>query len=206
MTNNKTLPVCLCMMLSTAAFAADDTATVMMDGGPCLDIVSPIERLDCFEKQANAALGRGTSDPQQNLPVVSVPRDTGQQPAQSPQQTTPQVQPQPATEARQPAASASVNTTDSVEDNFGLPEEKVNDRKEKARANELIARVAEIREIGLNRLLITLENGQAWEQVETQRFVLAEGDEVRIYSTSWGNSYRLSAQSHNGFIQVKRRR
>jgi hypothetical protein len=126
------------------------------------------------------------------------------QPAQSTQQATQQVQPQPATEAPQPAESASVNTTDNFEDNFGLPEEKINDRNEKA--NELIATVAELKELNRNRFIITLENGQAWEQMETKRFVLAEGDEVRIYPTRWGGSYRLSSQSHRGYIQVQRLR
>jgi hypothetical protein len=203
---NKTLPCSLCMLVSAAAFAADNTGAVIMDASPCLDIVSPIERLACFEEQANAAQGRGTSIPQQNLPVVSIPRNSRQQPAQS----LPQVEPQPVSETPQEVAqeveSASMPPADSVEDNFGLPEEKVNEGKEKAQANELIARVAEIKELDLNRFLITLENGQAWEQMETRRFALVEGDEVRIYSTRWGSSYRLASRSHRGFIQVQRLR
>ena len=202
MTINKALPCSLCMLISAAAFAADNTAEVIMDGGPCLNIVSPIERLACFEERANAAQSRGTSIRQQNLPVVSIPRNSRQQPAQSP----PQVQPQPASEAPQEVESASIPPADSIEDDFGLPEEKINDRREKAQESELIARVAKIKELDLNRFLITLENGQAWEQMETKRFALAEGDEVRIYSTRWGSSYRLSSQSHNGFIQVERLR
>jgi len=204
MTINKTLPVSLGMLLSTAAFAADNTAPVIIDASPCLEITRSIERLTCFEDQANAAQRGGTSIPQQNPPVVSVPRNTRPQPAQSDQQATQQVQPQPATEAPQPAESASVNTTDSFEDNFGLPEENINDRYEKA--NELIATVAELKELNRNRFIITLENGQTWEQMETKRFALAEGDEVRIYPTRWGNSYRLSSQSHRGYIQVQRLR
>ena len=204
MTIHKTLPVSLCMMLSAAAFAADNTAPVIIDASSCLDIVSPIERLACFEEQANAAQRRSTSMPKQDLPVVSIPRNTRPQPAQSTPQATQQVQPQPALDAPQPAESASVNTTDSFEDNFGLPEEKINDSNEKA--NELIATVAELKELNGNRFIITLENGQVWEQMETRRFALAEGDEVRIYPTRWGSSYRLSSQSHNGFIQVQRLR
>ncbi len=203
----KTLPCSLCMLLSAAVFGADNTGAVMMDASPCLDIVSPIERLACFEEQANAAQDRGTSIPQQNLPVVSIPGNSRQQPAQSPPQAPPQVEPQPAPETQQEVAqeveSASIPPADSVENNFGLPEKKVN---ENAPANELIARVAEIKELGLNRFLITLENGQVWEQMQTRRFALADGDEVRIYPTRWGSSYRLSSQSHKGYIQVQRLR
>jgi len=199
---NKTLPCSLCMLVSVAVFAADNTDAVIMDASPCLDIVSPIERLACFEERANAAQGRGTAIPQQNLPVVSIPRASRQQPAQSPQ-----LESQPASETPQEVARetdrASTPQADSVENRFGLPEEKVN---EKAQANELIARVAEIKELGRNRFLITLENGQVWEQMQTRRFALAEGDEVRIYPTRWGSSYRLSSQSHKGYIQVQRLR
>jgi len=204
---NKTLPCSLCMLVSVAVFAADNTDAVIMDASPCLDIVSPIERLACFEERANAAQGRGTAIPQQNLPVVSIPRASRQQPAQSPPQAPPQVESQPASETPQEVARetdhASTPQADSVENRFGLPEEKVN---EKAQANELIARVAEIKELGRNRFLITLENGQVWEQMQTRRFALAEGDEVRIYPTRWGSSYRLSSQSHKGYIQVQRLR
>ena len=200
---NKTLPCSLCMLITVATFAADDTPELIMDGGPCIDLVRPIERLTCFEEQARAAQQRpAVSMPQQDLPVVSIPRNARQQPAQSPTQ----VQPQPAPEVPRPAESASVNTTDSSEANFGLPEEQRNVRQEKAQASELIARVAEIKEFDRNRFLITLDNGQVWEQINSKRFALAEGDEVRIYSTRWGSSYRLASLSHKGFIQVQRLR
>jgi hypothetical protein len=199
MTINRTMPLSLCVLITVATFAADDTPELIMDGGPCLDLVRPIERLTCFEEQARAAQQRpAASVPQQNLPVVSIPRNTSSQSVQPAQQ----VQPLPAAEASQTAESASMNMTDSSEANFGLPEE----RSEKAQANELTARVAEIKEFDRNRSLITLDNGQVWEQVNSKRFPLEEGDEVRVYSTRWGNSYRLASLSRKGFIQVQRLR
>lgn len=198
----KTLPCSLCMLVSAAVFAADNTDAVMMDASPCLNIVSAIERLACFEEQANAAQRRGTTMPQQDLPVVSIPRSARQQPAQ----TSQQAEPQPAPETPQVLESASITPADSIESNFGLSEEQINPGKAKAPENELIARVATLKELSPNRLLITLENGQAWEQMNSKRFALSEGDDVRIYSTRWGSSYRLSSQSHNGYIQVKRLR
>jgi hypothetical protein len=208
MSIKNTIPFSIGMMFSALTFAADNAAPVLIDASRCLDIVSPIERLACFEEQANAAQGRGTAVPQQNPPVVSPPRNAAQQPAQSPAP----VQPQPPSgtpqevvqEVVQQAGDVSIAPADNFESNFGLPEEKVNDRK--AKADKLIARVAAIKELGRNRFLITLENGQVWEQMETERFALAEGDEVRIYATRWGSSYRLASLSHKGFIQVKRLR
>jgi hypothetical protein len=202
MTINKTIPFSVGILFSATAFAADNAAPVIIDASPCLDIVSPIERLACFEERANAAQGRGTAVPQQNRPVVSTPPNSSQQPAQSP----PQVQPRPMTGTPQgvvqEAENVSIEPGYSVESNFGLPEEKIIDGP----ANELIARVAEIKELGPNRFLVTLENGQAWEQINSKRFALAEGDEVRIYPTRWGSSYRLASLSHKGYIQVKRLR
>ena len=171
---NKILPCSLCMLISAAVFAADNTDAVMMDASPCLDIVSPIERLACFEEQANAAQGRGTAIPRQDLPVVSVPRNSRQQPAQSSQQAPQQVEPQPAPETQQAvvqeAETARSQSADNFESDFGLPEERVDE--EKARANELLATVAELKEQNRNRFIITLANGQVWEQMETKRFAL----------------------------------
>jgi len=207
---NKILPCSLCILVSAAVFAADNTGSVMMDASPCLNIVSAIERLACFEEQANAAQGRGNGKamPQQNLPVVSIPRSSRQQRAQTSQQDAPQPaseRPQEvAREVAQDAESASMPAADSFEENFGLSEEKLNEGKAKEPANELIARVDSVRQLGPNLLVITLENGQVWQQMNSKRFALAEGDEVRIYTTRWGNSYRLSSQTHNGYIQVQR--
>ena len=66
--------------------------------------------------------------------------------------------------------------------------------------------MAEIKAFDRNRSLITLDNGQVWEQINSKRFALEKGDEVRIYPTRWGSSYRLASLSHKGYIQVKRLR
>lgn len=200
MTINKTITVSLGLLLSPVTFAADNTSPVIIDASPCLEITRSIERLACFEDQAKAAQRPATSVPREQLPVVSIPRNSRPQPAQSSRQA----QPQPAAEAPQPVENASVSTVDSFEANFGLRD---NDEQEKNnKRTELIARVTEIKKLNQNRVLITLENGQAWEQMETKRFALEAGDEVRIYPTRWGHSFRLASQSHSGFIQVQRLR
>jgi hypothetical protein len=51
---------------------------------------------------------------------------------------------------------------------------------------------------------ISLENGQVWRQSPAKRYPLRVGQEVRIYSTRWGDSFRLSATELNGYIQVER--
>jgi hypothetical protein len=52
--------------------------------------------------------------------------------------------------------------------------------------------------------MITLDNGQVWRQMQPKRYPLQPGYDVRIYSSRWGNSYRLSSPILNGFIQVER--
>lgn len=54
--------------------------------------------------------------------------------------------------------------------------------------------------------LITLDNGQIWEQTEPKRYPLRPGLEVRIYPTRWGSRYRLAGLGSGGHIQVRRLR
>jgi hypothetical protein len=55
-----------------------------------------------------------------------------------------------------------------------------------------------------NRYLITLDNGQMWQQQVGKRFPLRVGLHVRIESSKWGNSQRLYVDGLNGYIQVVR--
>jgi hypothetical protein len=69
---------------------------------------------------------------------------------------------------------------------------------------EIRSSIAAIEVRRRNRHVITLENGQVWRQSLAKRYPLRVGQEVRIYSTRWGDSSRLSAIESNGFIQVER--
>lgn len=70
--------------------------------------------------------------------------------------------------------------------------------------DEIRSSIAAIEVRRRNQHVITLENGQVWRQSLAKRYPLRVGQEVRIYSTRWGNSSRLSAIESNGFIQVER--
>ena len=73
-----------------------------------------------------------------------------------------------------------------------------------AAENEILATIADLRERQPNAWLITLDNGQMWDQVRPQWYPLTPGDEVRLYPTNWGSSYRLTETSRGGYIQVQR--
>jgi len=69
---------------------------------------------------------------------------------------------------------------------------------------ELVDLVARLDEKVPNQWEITLESGQVWYQINSKRFRLREGMQVRIYPSPFGGSFRLSASNMNGFIQVRR--
>jgi hypothetical protein len=70
--------------------------------------------------------------------------------------------------------------------------------------SELIDTVASLQQTGPSRWLITLTSGQQWQQMISKRYSLEVGDEVRIYPTRWGSSFRLSSERAGGYIQVER--
>jgi hypothetical protein len=69
---------------------------------------------------------------------------------------------------------------------------------------ELIDTIASLQQAGPSLWLVTLEGGQQWKQMISKRYTLEVGDEVRIYPTRWGNSFRLSSERAGGYIQVQR--
>src|SRR5690606_41379495 len=77
-------------------------------------------------------------------------------------------------------------------------------RRRDREREELFGVVASLRETVPNCYVISRENGQVWRQVRPSFYPLRPGQTVRIYSTNWGDSYRMSAEELNGFIQVER--
>jgi hypothetical protein len=69
---------------------------------------------------------------------------------------------------------------------------------------DVMATITELRETVPNTYLITLDNGQAWRQMEPKWFPLRVGHAVRIFPSTWGNTFRLSVQGLSGYIQVER--
>jgi hypothetical protein len=69
---------------------------------------------------------------------------------------------------------------------------------------EFVGTVTALRETVPNSFVITLDNGQVWRQMRPKWYPLRPGQRVRIYSTNWGNAFRLTAEELNSFIQVER--
>jgi hypothetical protein len=192
-----------------------------IDVSACLEVESPLERLDCFETRTAEMLRA---------------RESGQREAE--QQAREQRAPEqrtnasPAAAAR-PAASATddaVASNEAAESVDEAPDEsaemsrserralrraEVRQREAEAAAaaaravaeapDLIVARVTEVREIEPNMLLITLDNGQVWKQNRPQLYRLMVGAEVELRPSRWGTSYRLTDPDLSSFIQVERR-
>jgi len=70
--------------------------------------------------------------------------------------------------------------------------------------DEIVATITSFREVEPNEFLISLDNGQVWRQNRPRRYLLRVGAEVRLRSTHFGPSYRLTDPEVGSFIQVER--
>lgn len=73
-------------------------------------------------------------------------------------------------------------------------------------AQTLLARVTQLREVQPGKMRITLANGQVWQQTVAKAFFIRTNDTVRIDSSGWGRSFRLTIDGHPEYIQVSRLR
>jgi len=71
---------------------------------------------------------------------------------------------------------------------------------------EYFGTIVAMRERLPSSYVITLDNGQIWQQTEPKKYPLRPGLEVRIYPTRWGGRHRLSGVGSGGHIQVQRLR
>lgn len=195
--NNKKLAICVGALLLPSALLAQQAGseTLLIDAGPCLNFETSVERLVCFEEQAKAAAqareGAASTATVNSLPVLKIQRTVpAAAPAQMPAPAAAEAAPAPATAVADPQAA------------FGLPTQTESEQKEQR--NELHSTIASFRELQPNQYVITLENGQVWKQMHSQRYALENGMPVHIYPTRWGSAFRLSADELGGFIQVER--
>ena len=177
-------PLMLFMVMGAANnVMAEQPLTV--DVSPCVNIKSAIERLDCYDELAHQA--RQTRSDREAVDLI--------EPEAAVVQRSPAVEQVPVTER----AKSEIGRV--TEENFGLPPEK---REDETDLIELHATISKLEEYIPDRYLITLENGQVWRQMVAKRYQLRVGYNVRIYPMRWGESFRLSAEGKEGFIQVER--
>lgn len=173
----------------------------VVDISACRTITDSLERFACYEKLAGTttdvqpvAAPVSAANPPQLQPPIAKIVDTRENVPVSPAIAPPEDSAQPAIEQSQ-----DVNL-------FGRISATVKARLVKGSEgkDELIDTVAALEQIGPQLLQVTLQNGQQWQQMQNKVYRLRVGDEVRIYPTRWGISYRLSGTRLASYIQVQR--
>lgn len=178
---------------------AQDAKGLSIDVADCVKLQAPEKRLACYEERVRAAQERNGEDaarPLSQTDNAEADRNAASRRAETARDAVPTVnrkatdiktvQAEPVTPAprAREKSSASSAETESGREFFGT--------------------IAALQERVPNEYVITLDDGQVWRQMRSQRYPLHVGDSVRIYPTRWGKAYRLTAEKAHGFTQVER--
>lgn len=107
----------------------------------------------------------------------------------------------PATpETRAPAAEpvAAAKPPETSDADFGIEKSKA-----ETEGASMVSGISAVGRDGYGKLMIQLENGQIWRQVESKRFPADVGDTVRIEHGSFG-SYKMYIQGKKLWTRVRR--
>ncbi len=176
--------------VSPRAFAAEPPQRVVANVTPCLGIQADDARLACFERVTRAAAAANQSQDQEAAAPAVAAGPGAAAAAQSP--------------AAAPSAAAAASAPPDGDRSTAVSPSRHGASRDADEASDIVSAVASIRELEPEQYVITLANGQVWHQVVPERYLLREGDRVRLYPTHWGTHYRLTTQAHRGFIQVER--
>lgn len=209
---------------AAGAIQAQDDGKLTIDVADCVEIESPSERFRCYESRVDAALGEAAASSASRAPAAGSSSAEAPAAAQSAAAEASAATSSPRTETRASRSETSAENASrasraanvvaereieaapsAAADDFGLTRASDTQARENRRqTEELFATVASVRETVPNSYVITLDNGQVWRQMRPRFYPLQPGNRVRIYSTNWGSSYRMSAEELKGFIQVER--
>jgi hypothetical protein len=170
------LAICLGDVLGSQACLAQLPEELSVDVADCIRMESAAQRFRCYENKVDDAL---------NHPQDIAASDGDRL---APIAEEPRAQP------------LNDSPSSRTEDRF-FSEERRAERGEPIVFNSAISA---LRETVPDRYLITLENGQVWRQMLPKKYGLEVGQEVSIYSTRWGKSYRLTVENLGSFVQVER--
>jgi hypothetical protein len=114
---------------------------------------------------------------------------------------------EPSTAAAPPQTAHSITTPEPVREpevtdsDFGREHHAAVQRS----GDRLEATLANVEHAGYGQLRVTLDNGQVWEQIGTERYVLADGDRVVIERGTF-NSFFLRKASSSRKVRFTRLR
>jgi len=164
----------------------------------CAEVDNVLERLACYDElSTDNAATPPPSAPAASPPVVNRPQPAA--PARAVTESVPAPESTQAAESDEPVAEDDISS-------FGQAPEQARVETLEDGEKALVDTITEIKRLDSTRVLITLASGQVWRQTVGKRYLLREGDTVRITASDWGNDYRLSADGKRGYIQVNRAR
>jgi len=203
--------------LSLAPATGQEPAPVNIEVSRCVELTSPGQRLDCFEREVEAAKRAAAAEaaaraPEPAPPPVAPaarPVSPPAQPVAPVARPAPTAAPAPAS-AAPPARQVTLPPPPTVDERRASrrEEREARETQEDARVEDpalrITGKVAALRETVPNSYLITLDNGQVWRQMRPKVFPIREGQQVEVYPTKWGTAFRLEVADLNGYIQVER--
>ena len=194
----QTLSLTLFLHVILLAAGAQAQAELRNQLQQCAEVDNVLERLACYDElSTDNAATPPPSAPAASPPVVNRPQPAA--PARAVTESVPAPESTQAAESDEPVAEDDISS-------FGQAPEQARVETLEDGEKALVDTVTEIRRLDSTRVLITLASGQVWRQTVGKRYLLREGDTVRITASDWGNDYRLSADGKRGYIQVSRTR
>jgi hypothetical protein len=158
----------------------------------CMSESDPTQRLACFDRES----ARLT---QESAPVAR----RADPPASSPPAAAPTAAPA-APVAAVPAPTQSAEDKFGYRGNIARAELDKKNAEERQGFEQLTAKVAELGTMPHRELLLTLDNGQVWQQKPGDRAMrIKVGDTVTIRRASLG-SFLLTSEAANGSMRVTR--
>lgn len=148
----------------------------------CRTIENDLHRLMCYDAAVDALHKKQAVAP----PIAQIKSTEQIKPK------TPQINVTPVTTEKKVVTNNAANTE------FGLEHKDITGDSE-----ELVSVIAAVKKAPRGELIITLDNGQVWRQLGTDRFRVKEGFTV-IISRGIFNSFLLKIQGKNKSIRVKR--
>jgi pyruvate/2-oxoglutarate dehydrogenase complex dihydrolipoamide acyltransferase (E2) component len=160
----------------------------------CRDLTSAVERLDCYDAAVD---GREQPGSPQSTAAATTPA------AAEPAAT---VEPAAAAGAA-PAASGAAAATISQEELFGQNSDEVQRTVEEATGSERVdsisAQITRLQQYDYDKVVISLDNGQVWKQIDSSSLRLRVGDDVAIERAALG-SFMLKKSGSKRTMRVSR--
>ena len=155
---------------------------------------------------SGGSLGITTTDDDARLICYDAAVDRSRQSADSGPRSAPPA-PVPAQAAAAAASASGAASSLSQEDLFGKSGDEVERTVQKATGDEpidsLTAMVTKLQQYSYDKVLISLDNGQVWKQVDASNLRLRVGDAIEIERASLG-SFMLKKQGSKRTMRVSR--